>query len=37
MLIYVAKCIGCSINSEKNGDDDKFDLIENNVMDEMNK
>ena len=38
MLIYVAKCIGCSINSEKNGDDDdKFNSIEKDVMDEMNK
>ena len=37
MLIYVAKCVGCSINSPMIGNEDKFDSIGTDVVDEMNK
>lgn len=35
MLIYIAKCIGCSINSTKTDTTDYFDNIENEVINEL--
>lgn len=37
MLIYVAKCIGCSINSEIVKGEDQFDYIGDKVVEEMQK
>jgi len=35
MLIWVIKCIGCSINSTKTNMEDNFNLIESNVFNQM--
>lgn len=35
MLIYIAKCVGCSINSEKKDNKDMFDQIQPNVLKEL--
>ena len=35
MLIYIAKCVGCSINSEKKDNNDMFDQIQPDVLKEL--